>query len=601
MRRVHQLLRVSRYRGGISRSGDSRQGEEGWYIVMANGMMTIDGIPVELNGEKNLLDVIRKAGVDLPTFCYYSELSVYGACRMCMVEDKWGSMTAACSTPPRDGMEIKTNTPRLQQHRKMVLELLLANHCRDCTTCEKSGKCRLQELATRFGIRKVRFENSNTEPKIDDSSPAIVRDKSKCILCGDCVRMCSEIQGLGVIDFSRRGSRMEVSTAFDQPIAQTNCVNCGQCAAVCPTGAIVVKNDVQRVWNAIHDPDTRVVAQIAPAVRAAIGEEFDAGTGMDVMGRMVASLRRMGFDETYDTATGADFTTEEESAELLERLKTGGELPLFTSCCPAWVKFAEDNYPELTGHISTCRSPMEMFGAILKEHYRTVDKGSAKKTFVVAVMPCTAKKFEAARGEFTTDGVPDVDCVITTQGLVQMIRETGIVFSEIEPEGLDMPFGLASGAGVIFGVTGGVTESVLRRLTDDKSNDMLKKLSFSGIRGFEGVKEAVVNVTGREIRVAVVSGLANARALIEKIIAGEARYDFVEVMACPGGCIAGAGQPFGIERHRGARSRGLYSTDRLSYVKRAEENPIVLSVYNGFLKGKTHQLLHVQYSKQERS
>jgi NADH-quinone oxidoreductase subunit G len=562
---------------------------------MANGTMIIDGIPVEFDGEKNLLDVIRKAGVDLPTFCYYSELSVYGACRMCMVEDKWGSMTAACSTPPRDGMEIKTNTPKLQKHRKMVLELLLANHCRDCTTCAKSGKCRLQELALRFGITRVRFENRNTVPKIDDSSPAIVRDKSKCILCGDCVRMCSEIQGIGVIDFNRRGCRMEVSTAFDEPIAATNCVNCGQCAAVCPTGAIIVKNDVQKVWDAIHDPETRVVAQIAPAVRVAIGEEFDLGTGLDVMGRMVAALRRIGFDEVFDTSTGADITTEEESRELLGRLESGAKLPLFTSCCPAWVRFAENEYPDLLGNVSTCRSPMEMFASVLKTHYRETDGGRFKRTFVVGVMPCTAKKFEAARGEFAAGGEPDVDCVITTQGVVQMIRETGIVFSEIEPEGLDTPFGLASGAGVIFGVTGGVTESVLRRLAGDKSNEMLKKISFSGIRGFAGVKQAEVEAGGRKIRVAVVSGLNNARKLIEKIRAGQAQYDFVEVMACPGGCIAGAGQPFGIERHRKMRSKGLYGSDRLSFVKRAEENPVILSLYSGLLKGRTHELLHVDY------
>jgi NADH-quinone oxidoreductase subunit G len=300
--------------------------------------MIIDGIPVELNGEKNILDVIRKAGVELPTFCYYSELSVYGACRMCVVEDKWGSITASCSTPPKNGMEIKTNTPRLQQHRKMILELLLANHCRDCTTCDKSGKCRLQELATRFGIKKVRFDNRNTEPVIDDSSPAIVRDKSKCILCGDCVRMCSEIQNVGAIDFAYRGSKMVVTPAFGKSISETDCVNCGQCAAVCPTGAIIVKNDVHRVWSAIHDPNTRVVAQIAPAVRAAIGEEFGMGTGVNLMGQIVASLRRIGIDEIYDTATGADLTVIEEADELINRLKTGAKLPLFTSCCPASLR-----------------------------------------------------------------------------------------------------------------------------------------------------------------------------------------------------------------------------------------------------------------------
>lgn len=573
---------------------------------MGNGTIWIDGAPVELNGEKNLLDVIRKAGVDLPTFCYYSELSVYGACRMCMVEDQRGSMTAACSTPPRDGMEIKTNTPKLQKHRKMVLELLLADHCRDCTTCEKSGKCRLQELANRFGIREVRFPNRNPAPLIDDSSLAVVRDRSKCILCGDCVRMCNEIQGVGAIDFAGRGCRMRVSPAFDKPLAETACVNCGQCAAVCPTGAIVVKNDVQRVWNAIHDPDTRVVAQIAPAVRVAVGEEFDLPPSENAMGRIVAVLRRIGFDEVFDTATGADLTVEEESKELLSKLETGGKLPggtlpggtlpLFTSCCPAWVKFTENNYPELLGNVSTCRSPMQMFGAVLKEHYHKTDSGSGKKTFSVAIMPCTAKKYEAARPEFAANGEQDVDCVITTQGLVQMIRETGIVFGEVEPEGVDMPFGFASGAGVIFGVTGGVTEAVIRHVVNDKSSEMLKKISFSGVRGFAGVKEATVEADGRTLRAAVVSGLQNARRLIEKIKAGEAHYDFVEVMACPGGCIAGAGQPFGIERHRGSRSRGLYQSDRLTSVRRAEENPVVVALYGGMLKTAAHRLLHVDYA-----
>lgn len=551
--------------------------------------MIIDGSPIELEGEKNILDVIRKAGIDLPTFCYYSELSVYGACRMCIVEDKAGRIIASCSTPPKNGMEIKTNTPRLQKHRKLILELLLANHCRDCTTCGKSGKCRLQELASRFGIREVRFENTNAKPIIEDSSVAIVRDQSKCILCGDCVRMCSEIQNVGAIDFVNRGSKMSVGTAFDLPLSKTNCVNCGQCAAVCPTGAIVVKNDVLKVWNAIHDPETRVVAQIAPAVRAAVGEEFGLGAGTDVMGQIVAALRRIGFDEVFDTATGADLTVVEESKELLKRLEKNENLPLFTSCCPAWLKYAENNFPELKNNISTCRSPMEMFASVLKEYYKSDDK---RKTFHVAIMPCTAKKYEA--GKFSKDGELLVDCVITTQGLVQMIRETGLQFSEIEPEGVDMPFGLASGAGVIFGVTGGVTEAVIRRVSSQKDKDTLKKISFTGIRGFEGVKEATVEISERQLKIAIVSGLKNAHDLIKRIKAGEARYDFVEVMACPGGCIAGAGQPFGIECHRKGRSKALYNTDKLSYIKSPEENPVITDLYSGLLKGKTHELLHVK-------
>lgn len=565
---------------------------------MSKEYMIIDGEQIELEGEKNILDVIRKAGINLPTFCYYSELSVYGACRMCVVEDKSGRVIASCSTPPKNGLEIKTNTPKLQKHRKMILELLLSNHCRDCTTCDKSGKCRLQELASRFGIKKVRFENKKVKPILDNSSLAIVRDQSKCILCGDCVRMCNEIQDVGAINFAYRGNKMKVTTAFNLPLAKTSCVGCGQCAAVCPTGAIVVKNDVFKVWNAIHNPDIRVVAQIAPAVRVSIGEEFGLGTGYNSMGQIVAALRKIGFDEVYDTAMGSDLTVEEESKEFLSRLESGEKLPLFTSCCPAWIKYAETNYPELLPDISTCRSPMEMLASVIKEHYKST--GSSKRTFHVAIMPCTAKKYEADRKEFIIDGIPNVDCVITTQGLVQMIRETGLDFAKIEPEGVDMPFGMASGAGVIFGVTGGVTEAVIRRIVTEKSNDMLKKISFTGIRGLEGVKEAKIKFNNRELKIAIVSGLGNVHKLIEKIKSGEVQYDFVEVMACPGGCIAGAGQPFGLERHRKSRSKALYSTDRLSYIKHSEKNPVIESLYNGLLKGKTHELLHVDYDCKNR-
>lgn len=560
---------------------------------MKKEYMIIDGTPIELDGEKNILSVIRKAGIDLPTFCYYSELSVYGACRMCVVEDNWGHIIASCSTPPKDGMEIKTNTPKLQKHRKMILELLLSNHCRDCTTCEKSGKCRLQELASRFGIRHVRFENRNVEPNPDDSSLAIVRDSSKCILCGDCVRMCSEIQNVGAIDFAYRGNKMKVTTAFNRPLSETNCVGCGQCAAVCPTGAIVVKNDVFKVWNAIHDPNTRVIAQIAPAVRVAIGEEFGFGTSCNLMGQIVAALHRIGFDEVYDTATGADLTVIEESKELLDRLKSGKNLPLFTSCCPAWVKYAELNFPELLPNISSCRSPMEMFASVLKEHHKDTKQG--EKIFHVAIMPCTAKKYEADRFEFIENGQPNVDCVITTQGLVQMIRETGIDFSAIEPEGVDMPFGMTSGAGIIFGVTGGVTEAVIRRVTEEKTNETINRIAFTGIRGLEGVKEANIKLNDMILKVAVVSGLKNASDLIGKIKSGEVQYDFVEVMACPGGCIAGAGQPFAMERHKLCRSKALYSADKLSYIKSSDDNPVVTALYDGLLKGKAHELLHVDY------
>lgn len=562
---------------------------------MKGQFMTIDNIPVEIKGEKNILELIRKVGIDLPTFCYHSELSVYGACRMCMVENKWGDIEASCSTPPKEGMEIFTNTPKLRKYRKMILELLLSNHCRDCTTCEKNGHCKLQDLAKRFGIKEIRFENTFENREIDKSSVCIVKDKSKCILCGDCVRMCDEVQNVGAIDFVKRGPKMGVGTAFEEPLAESNCVGCGQCSAVCPTGAIVVKNDTSKLWKELSDKDTKVVVQIAPAVRVGISEELGQNDGDNVMGKIVSSLRKMGFDAVFDTSTGADLTVLEETGEFLSRLEKNEKLPLFTSCCPAWVSYVENNHQDIITNISTCRSPMQMFASVLKEHY----KHSSKKVVVVAIMPCTAKKFEAQRSEFKENGVPYVDYVISTQELIQMIQESGIVFSEVEPESVDMPFGVSSGAGVIFGVTGGVTEAVIRRVMDDKSTNTLRALAFNGVRGMEGVKETSITVGDREIKIAVVSGLKNAEDLVQKIKRGESHYDFVEVMACPGGCVSGAGQPFTKAEGKAKRGAGLYEADRMSSLKRSEENPLMMSLYSGILKGKVHDLLHVHYKREE--
>ena len=483
--------------------------------------MIIDGERVSFTDEKNILAVIRKAGIILPTFCYYSDLSIYGACRMCVVEDKWGGIVASCSTPPKHEMEIYTNTPQLYYHRKRILELLLAAHCRDCTTCEKNGKCKLQELAKRFGIPGVRFENTNPIRPIDRSSKAIVKDPNKCILCGDCVRVCNEIQHVGAIDFANRGSKMIISTAFGRDLADTNCVNCGQCAAVCPTGAITIKNDT-------HDVE-------------------------------------------------------------------GRKYPLFTSCCPGWIRFVETKYPHLMKYVSTSKSPMEMFGAVIKEYYKKLDKEEGKETVSVAIMPCTAKKYEASREEFVRNSRPDVDYVLTSEEVIGMFKEIGIRFDRLEPEAYDMPFSIYSGAGVIFGATGGVTEAAVRRVVADKSPKALKDIEFIGTRGMAGTKICELDLGERTVRIGIVSGLGNAEELIKKIESGEEHFDFVEVMACPGGCVAGAGQPFARSTEKRLRAEGLYKNDKALQIKRSENNPIVKNLYDDLLKNREHELLHVHY------
>lgn len=561
--------------------------------------MTINNRRVTFTNERNVLSVIRKSGIDLPTFCYHSELSTYGACRMCVVEDDRGKIFASCSEVPRDGMVIYTNTPRLQHHRKMIIELLLASHCRDCTTCAKNGVCTLQKLSRQLGITNVRFENNKKQLPMDTSSECVIRDPNKCILCGDCVRTCDEIQGLGILDFAFRGSKMQVTPAFNKDLAETDCVGCGQCRAVCPTGAISIKQNVEPVWAALADRNIRVVAQIAPAVRVAVGDKFGIKKGENTLGRLVAALRRIGFDEVYDTNFGADLTVMEESKELVERLESGENLPLFTSCCPAWVKFCENRYPEFRKNISTCRSPQEMFGALLKEEARmNAEKDreegrEPKKTMVVSIMPCTAKKAEITRPEHFTDGEQNVDYVLTTTEITRMIQEAGIDLAQVQPEALDMPFGLSSGAGAIFGVTGGVTEAVLRRLVNNNRTEALEEISFSGIRGVEGIKEAKIDLNGREVKIAVVNGLHCAEELLDKMKAGEAHYDFVEVMACKRGCIAGGGQPVPIgPRTKKARLEGIYKIDSMAQIKLSSENPIITEVYAGILKGKEHKLLH---------
>ena len=516
------------------------------------GFMTIDGQRVEFTNEPNVLTVIRNAEIDIPTLCYHSELSIYGACRLCTVEDDRGKTFASCAEPPRDGMVIYTNTPRLMRYRRTILELLLAAHDRDCTTCVKSGECHLLELAHRMGVDRIRFKNREAKYPIDESSPA-----------------------------------------FNTTIAQTNCVNCGQCRVVCPTGAISIKTNIDEVWDALADPNTIVVAQVAPAVRVALGDKFGIPKGENVMGKLVNALHRLGFHEVYDTTYGADLTVIEEAEELLERISSGAKGPLFTSCCPAWVKFCETRYPELADNISTCRSPQQMFGAVIREYYRNPEINQGKKLVSVSIMPCTAKKEEILRPESMTNGRQDVDYVLTTTEVASMIRKSGIRFENIDGESTDMPFGIGSGGGVIFGVTGGVTEAVLRRLQTGHSRVEMDRIRTSGVRGDEGLKELTFDYMGKEIRAAVVNGLGNADKLIKRIQSGEVSYDFVEVMACRRGCIMGGGQPVGAgPRTRKARAKGLYDTDVNMQIKKSNENPMVLALYEGLLKGKTHQLLH---------
>lgn len=553
------------------------------------GSMIIDGQKVEFDNEKHVLEVVRKAGIDLPTFCYHSELSVYGACRMCVIEDKGGRVLASCSIPPKDGLEVYTNTPRLRKYRRMILELILSNHDRDCTVCEKNGRCKLQELATRFGIKRTRFSERRVNIPVDYSNPSIVRNPNKCIKCGDCMRMCKEIQGIGAIELLNNDEKICITSVTDENSRIIECVNCGQCATVCPTGALMVKNHTENVWAQLQNKDKRVVAQIAPAVRVGIGEEFGLVPGENALGKIVAALRRLGFDMVFDMSFAADVTVMEEGKEFLDRLEKGEGLPMFTSCCPAWVQFVEQKYPELAQNISSCKSPQQIFGSLLRDYFKKNDDG--KENVIVSIVPCSSKKREAKLPEFAVEGVPDVNLVITTQELASMIREAGIVFNELEPESMDMPFGLVSGAGVIFGVTGGVCEAVLRRCIHEKAAGELQNIAVSGVRGMDGIKEFNVDLGGKTVRFAVVSGLKNTDDLMKKILNNECSYDFIEVMACRGGCIGGAGQPIpNSQEIKRLRAKGLYNADKVSQIKTSDENPIIASFYNQLTEVECHHL-----------
>jgi len=567
--------------------------------------VSIDGREVTMNGERNLLELIRKAGIELPTFCYHSDLSVYGACRLCLVDIEGRGIQGACSTPPEPGLKVRTQTEEIREIRKIAIELLLANHDQQCPTCPKSSACRLQEVARKLGIRKVRFKPVHQPAEVDFSSVSFVRDPNKCVLCGDCVRLCSEIQGIGAIDFAYRGHQAAVLPAFGKGLGQGECVNCGQCAAVCPTGALTPRPEVDEVWRALNDPGKTVVAQIAPAVRVALGEAFGLPPGASASGQMVAALKRLGFDKVYDTAFSADLTVVEEATEFLQRKAKAHSLPQFTSCCPGWVKFAEQYFPELLPNLSTCKSPQQMLGAVCKATLPQ-ELGIGKHDLVVvSIMPCTAKKYEARRREFSDDNVPDVDHVLTTQELARMIEEAGLKFSQLEPESFDMPLGFKTGAGLIFGNSGGVSEAVLRYAAEKITGQPLPSPDFQGVRGEAGLRVATVNVGGQPLKLAVVHGLKNARTIADQVRRGQCEFDLIEVMACPGGCVGGAGQPVTRDPEvRRSRTRGLYEADKHLDLHKPQENHYVTELYQKYLGEiggrKAHHLLHTEYHNRRR-
>ncbi len=567
--------------------------------------LNIDGREIAIDGERNLLEVIRKANIDLPTFCYHSDLSVYGACRLCLVQVEGKGLMAACSTSPQQGMKIKTTTEEIREIRRIAVELLLANHEQSCPTCGKSSACQLQDLARRLGIQKVRFKSVHKSMPVDRSNPSLIRDPNKCVLCGDCVRFCHEIQSVGAIDFAYRGSAVSVLPAFGKDLSKVECVYCGQCASVCPTGAITPRSEVESVWKVLDNPKKKVVAQIAPAVRVAIGEAFGLEPGTVSTGQIVAALKSMGFAQVYDTSFAAALTVLEEANEFLIRKQKGERLPQFTSCCPAWVKFAEQYYPSLLTNLSSCRSPQQMFGSLAKDMLPERFNIDTKDLVIVSIMPCTAKKFEARRPEFRKNEIADVDFVLTTQELARMIEEAGIRFNKLEPESLDLPLGFKTGAGVIFGNSGGVTEAVLRYAAEKISGVKLDAVDFHVVRGEDGLREATITIGETKLKLAVVHGLKKARKLAERVRAGQCDYDLIEVMACPGGCIGGAGQPvsrdYDVKRRR---TKGLYECDKTLQLHKSQDNHYVQECYScnlGSIGGeKAHKLLHTKYQSRRR-
>lgn len=571
----------------------------------------INGVSMSVPSDYTVLQAARDAGIDIPTLCYLKDVSKTGSCRMCIVEVKGArALQAACVYPVSEGLEVLTNTPKVRQQRKLTLELLLSNHDRKCLSCVRNKSCELQTLSEELGVEGIAFEGEMLEHDVDEVSPSIVRDNKKCILCRRCVNMCKDVQTVAVIDTMERGFKTRVSTAFEKPLAETACVNCGQCIISCPTGALREKDNTQEVWDAIADPEKYVIVQTAPAVRAGLGEEFGYPMGTPVTGKMAAALRRLGFDKTFDTDTGADLTIMEEANELLERINTGGTLPMITSCSPGWIKFCEHYFPDFLDNLSSCKSPHEMFGAVMKSYYAEKNGIDPKKMFVVSVMPCVAKKFEAGRPELGTNGLQDVDAVISTRELARMIKQAGIMFDKLPDEEFDVPFERASGAGVIFGATGGVMEAALRTAADKLGGSPVEEVEYNAVRGVDGIKEATVNMGGIDVKVAVAHGLGNARKLLESIREGKADYHFVEIMACPGGCVNGGGQPIVASRDkmdvdvRAERAKALYAEDRSSKIRKSHENPDMDLLYGEYFEKpgshKAHELLHTTYTKRNK-
>ncbi|PRX32568.1 NAD(P)-dependent iron-only hydrogenase catalytic subunit [Orenia metallireducens] len=561
--------------------------------------LTIDGQQVEVQQGATLLEAARELGIEIPTLCYHPDLSLHGSCRVCVVEDvKSGRLLASCVAPVNNGMEISTNSSKARVARKTNVELLLANHPNDCLGCDRNGSCELQDITHDLGITRVDFEGEKRDLPVDASGPSLKREPNKCILCGRCVRVCEEVQGVSALEFTERGFNSIVSTGFDLPQSEVNCANCGQCATVCPTAAITEISEVDKVWAALEDDTKHVVVQTAPSIQSSLGEEFGMEPGTVVTGQMAAALRRLGFDKVFTTDFAADLTIMEEGNEFIQRFKGEKNLPHITSCCPGWVKFCEHNYPDLISHLSSAKSPMSMFSAISKSYYAEESEIDAKDIYTVAIMPCTAKKFEKDREEL----VGDTDAVLTTRELARMIKEMGIKFETLADEKYDEMLGAHTGAGTIFGTTGGVTEAALRTVKEELDGEPLGRLGL----GFEGIQEASLEVAGQTVNVAIANGLANASKLLDEVRAGNSKYHFIEVMACPNGCVGGGGQPLPTSKEiKQKRALGLRSIDESDSIRKSHENPMIKKLYDDYLGeplgGHSHHLLHTKYQKRDRN